>query len=169
MVIDIVNAASASCMSSESSFTVSNTAHAMPRLYNAYISASAYIFKDCAMSWAGVWSEACKAIVKHLQPPHPSSIHHLYSLELAIKWNLLVTLLFLHKPPSEGPSSAASINPKPMYKRGDLSGLIRDYERDVVLGGNVPRGVSKSEEDEDFKKLRSASELLSHSQFSRAW
>ena len=82
-------------------------------------------------------------------------------------------LLFLRKPPSKGPSRSASLNPVvccrfDMYERGDLRGLIRDYERDVVLGGNVSRGKSKSEEDEDFEKLRAASEFLAQSQYSRA-
>ena len=72
---------------------------------------SKYIFKDCTVSWAGVWSEACEAVVERLQPPHPSSIRHRYALERAIKWKLIVPLLFLRNPPSEGPSRAASLNP----------------------------------------------------------
>jgi hypothetical protein len=125
------------------------------------------------VSGASVWSEACEAVVERLQPPHPSSIRHRYALERVIKWKLLVSLLFLRKPPYEGPSRAASINPVvrhrfDMYEQGDLCGLIRDYEHDDVLGGNVPRGASKSKEDEDFEKPRAASEFLLHSQYSRA-
>ena len=53
-----------------------------------------------------------------------------------------------------------------MYVHINLDGLIRDYERGVLMSRGIIMESNKSDEEEDFEKLRVAGGCLSFSQFS---
>ena len=108
-----------------------------------------------------------------LDTPHPNATRGALDLERVLKWKFLLPILLLRKPPSSTGTKARDL--KPLIKRqmvqcdsGDWSGLVRDYERDVVQAEVLHRVDERTPDEKDEAAVRKAADLLSRFQCSKA-
>ena len=110
------------------------------------------VWRDLSVQWAGAFGDACLAITKALEMPHQNEAQDKLDLERAIKWKSLLPALLLRKPPSNTGTKASTLKPivqrrLNQYDAGDWSGLIADYETDVISASLIHVVNSRSQDD----------------------
>ena len=129
-----------------------------------------HIWRPLQVPWAGAYSDALRNINDKLETPRANSHRGELELERAIKWKFLLPALLLRKPPSANGIKATDLQPiitrrMNQYDSGDWSGLIADYEADVIAAESLgPKDDNSTQEEKDEAQIRKAADLLSRFQ-----